>query len=225
MFYVPQKWFWRGDGPAQYVGKLVNMNGDPYVMRHINGQDYYVPLAKVQEITGFWNCAPSDWREWIVANNIRSGDDLFREAGRHNNVPNEIIEAIIEVANSTEIKIPTLWQKIWQKTHNRCEQWIEIFEKRLQEKLNEMGHKNGLKIASNGGISNPLEKVVFFVPGSFPLFDPDQDHAAMKITFKDGTIFYIDNKTISQVINPIHGPSHFANYVPPSWEQYPRKRK
>jgi RHS repeat-associated protein len=222
VFYVPEKWFGQGDGPAQYVGKLVEVNGESFVTRHINGQDYYVPLAVVLQTTGFWEDTPSDWRQWIVDNHIILGDDLFREAGRRNNVPNEVIEAIIQTAKSTECEKPA-W---WEKTHNYCERWAETFERNLQKKLNQMGHKHGLKIATQGGISGPLEKVVFFVPGSFPIFDPDQDHTAMKIAFKDGTTFYIDCGTISSrnINNLTNGPSHFGlpSQIPPSWEQYPR---
>jgi len=51
----------------------------------------------------------------------------------------------------------------------------------------------------------------------------------MKITFKDGTVFYIDCSTISamNINNLTNGPSHIGlpNQIPPSWEQYPRKPK
>jgi hypothetical protein len=45
-----------------------------------------------------------------------NGDDLFREAGKRNNVPVEIIEAILEAAKSTKCKKPG-----WAETHNYCE--------------------------------------------------------------------------------------------------------
>ncbi|VTS07596.1 hypothetical protein [Tuwongella immobilis] len=131
---------------------------------------------------------------------------------------------ILAVAKETKCKRPG-----WAETHNYCERWADTFSRNLSKSLNEKGLKNGLKDASGGGITGPLDKTVFFVPGSFPIFDPDQDHTAMKITFKDGTIFYIDCSTISamNINNLTNGPSHIGlpGQIPPSWEKYPREPK
>lgn len=154
----------------------------------------------------------------------KNGDDLFREAGKRNNVPDDIIETILTAAKATTCKRPSKGE-----THNYCERWAETFSSNLSKSLNEKGHKNGLKEASGGGIAGPLDKTVFFVPGSVPVFDPNQDHTAMKVTFKDGTTFYIDCSTISamNINNLTNGPSHIGlpEQIPPSWEQYPRKPK
>ena len=154
----------------------------------------------------------------------KNGDDLFREAGIRNGVPKEIIETILQTAKSTICKKPG-----WAETHNYCEKWAETFSSNLNRALWFKGYKMGLKAATNGGITGPLEKTVWFVPGSIPIFDPDQDHTSMKIQFKDGTIFYIDCTTISaeNINNLTRGTSHIGlpGQIPTSWEQYPRKVK
>jgi len=154
----------------------------------------------------------------------KNGDELFREAGKRNGVPEAIIETILNAAKSTTCKQPG-----WAETHNYCEKWAGTFADNLNRALNAMGLKHGLKDASGGGIAGPLDKTAWFVPGSFPIFDPDQDHTAMKIVFKDGTTFYIDCSTISamNVNNLTNGPSHIGlpEQIPPSWEKYPRKPK
>ncbi len=152
----------------------------------------------------------------------KNGDDLFRDTARKNNVSDDIIETILTAAKSTECKKPGRGE-----IHNYCEKWVDSFSSNLNRALNEKGHKDGLKTASGGGINGPLDKIVFFVPGSFPIIRPDQDHTVLKITFKDGSVFYIDCSTISamNINNLTGGESHIGlpEQIPPSWQVYPRK--
>ncbi len=164
--------------------------------------------------------SPTDYTDPSGLQKQKNGDDLFREAGKRNNVPDNIIDTILATAKSTKSETPGLLG-----SHNYCEQWADTFSGNLNKALNEQGHKNGLKDASGGGITGPLDKTVFFVPAVIAYYD--QDHTAMKITFKDGTTFYIDCSTISStnINNLTGGPSHIGlpSQIPPEWEQYPLK--
>lgn len=88
----------------------------------------------------------------------------------------------------------------------------------------DMGQKNGLNAACGNCLKGPPEKTIFFVPGGLWR---DQDHTTTKITFKDGSVFYIDCSTISSlnINNLTGGSSHIGlpKQIPPSWEVYPRQ--
>ncbi len=158
----------------------------------------------------------------------KNGNDLFEEAGKRNKVPDKVIELIIDTAtNCTPPPKMNWWEKKFS-SHNECEQWADQFQSDLLRALSKAGYKNGLAQAGKGGIKPTLTKTVWHVPGSIPIFDPDQDHTAMQIEFKDGTVFYIDLKTISAMnVNLTNGDSHFGlpTQIPRSWEKYPRKEK
>ena len=64
----------------------------------------------------------------------KNGDDLLREAGKRNNVPDDLIEAILTAAKSTTCKKPG-----WAETHNYCEKWADTFSDNMQKALNEKG--------------------------------------------------------------------------------------
>ena len=70
IWYIPERWFGRGDGPGQYVGRLVEINGLEYVERSIDGQRLLVPLHRVEETAGFWADSVKDWRQWFRENNV-----------------------------------------------------------------------------------------------------------------------------------------------------------
>jgi hypothetical protein len=68
VWYVPERWFWRGDGPRQFVGVLVQVNGQLYVRRYIDRQALFVPLYLVEQTTGFWADSVKDWKQWFQQN-------------------------------------------------------------------------------------------------------------------------------------------------------------
>jgi RHS repeat-associated protein len=68
VWYVPERWFWRGDGPRQFVGVLVQVNGQFYVRRYIDRQALFVPLHLVEQTTGFWADSVKDWKQWFQQN-------------------------------------------------------------------------------------------------------------------------------------------------------------
>ncbi len=70
VWYVPERWFWRGDGPWKCVGVLVQINGQSYVRRYVGGQAMYVPLHKVQATAETWADTPKDWDQWFRQNRV-----------------------------------------------------------------------------------------------------------------------------------------------------------
>gem|GEM_PF-2811276 len=157
-----------------------------------------------------------------------SPEDRFREAARRNGVPSEIIEIIIAAARNTVVPPPPR-----RGVHSYCEDWVDAFRKNLHQALNAAGYRNGLKAATNGGIVGPEEKQIFRVPpgatGQSGLWGwlIGQDHTTVKITFKDGTVFYVDCGTLSalDINNLTRGKSHFSSSVPGDWKAYPLKPK
>jgi RHS repeat-associated protein len=68
VWYVPERWFWRGDGPRQLIGVLTQINGQSYVRRFVDGQAMFVPLHLVQGTTGFWADSVGNWDQWFRQN-------------------------------------------------------------------------------------------------------------------------------------------------------------
>ena len=68
VWYVTERWFWRGDGPRQFIGVLVQVNGQSYVRRFVDGQAMFVPLHLVQGTTGFWADSVGNWDPWFRQN-------------------------------------------------------------------------------------------------------------------------------------------------------------
>jgi RHS repeat-associated protein len=67
VWYVDERLF--RDDPRHYVGRLVIVNGEQFVCRRVGNQEYYVPLAKVEELTSYWSWEPterSEWDNWFI---------------------------------------------------------------------------------------------------------------------------------------------------------------
>lgn len=158
----------------------------------------------------------------------KSNYDTFREAAKKNGCAENIIELILKVATA----VPKTATPLPGQVHNKCEQWVDKFLTDLNKALNENGHKNGLKQACGNCLKSAPEKVIFFVPASVyrPSITKDngQNHAAVKITLIDGSVFYIDIGTIANSdIDDLSGKTHIGlpSDIPDNWETVPRDRE
>lgn len=71
----------------------------------------------------------------------------------------------------------------------------------------------------NGVSIKPYQSPVFRVPG----IPYNQDHTTVKLTFKDGSVLYIDCGTIAGGnIDDLNGPSNIGlpSQIPGHWEDY-----
>ena len=66
LWYVDEKFI--GSDKKFFVGVLVTINGEEFARRYVGGQPLYVPLAKVNSTTGFWESTPSNWDQWFCDN-------------------------------------------------------------------------------------------------------------------------------------------------------------
>jgi hypothetical protein len=148
-------------------------------------------------------------------------DAKFRKDAQDNGVPDDVIEIIISTANGVDVPKP------WPLgEHNYCEQWVDAFERQLSRNLNKKGYKDGIKAACQGGVKGPLDKTVFYIEF---LIDKPQHHTALKLTFKDGSVWYIDCSTLStqDANNLTGGKTHFTPQkgVPKDWETVPSPKE
>jgi RHS repeat-associated protein len=79
VWYVDERLF--RDDPRHYVGRLVIVNGEKFVRRRVGNQEYYVPLAKVEELTSYWSWEPterSEWDNWFIQNGVNLWEPSVR---------------------------------------------------------------------------------------------------------------------------------------------------
>lgn len=75
LWYVPEKWIWRGDSQRKFIGVLKSINNEDFVFR--DGR--YVPLAKVKHEVEDAFYTTSDWTKWFKDNLV----DLSSPTGKN----------------------------------------------------------------------------------------------------------------------------------------------
>jgi RHS repeat-associated protein len=109
VWYVDERLF--RDDPRHYVGRLVIVNGEQFVCRRVGEQEYYVPLAKVEELTSYWSWEPterSEWDNWFIQNGVNlwepSARNLSIQMGVHGFTGyNDLAKAQAEIRGWAEI--------------------------------------------------------------------------------------------------------------------------
>jgi RHS repeat-associated protein len=67
-----------GSDKKFFVGVLVTINGEEFVRRYVGGQALYVPLAKVNSTTSFWQRTPGNWDQWFRENNVAVHEPSYK---------------------------------------------------------------------------------------------------------------------------------------------------
>lgn len=89
LWYVSEKWLWRGDVKKKFIGALKYVNGEEFVSRG----DRLVPLAKVRNEVEEAFRTTSDWSQWFKDNHVDvcapSGKNLSIEMGAWSSTHND----------------------------------------------------------------------------------------------------------------------------------------
>jgi RHS repeat-associated protein len=168
------------------------------VLRAISSYDYHLEVSWRRNPEGHYH--DNEGRRWdFVIEPITVSDrELFRYAGSVNGIADRVIETIINVAQTTSV----------QESDNHCLRWVNAFTENLARALR-TPNWNPLQGTRLTGRIVSWQVGIWIQLGTLGRVD---SHAAYRITFPDGTIFYIDNGSIDR--------SHIAiqNHIP-GWLQ------